>query len=45
MDYEDDFDDDNKEDKLSVTSYESQKLSSDAKEVKKIDTRKRTRWV
>jgi len=36
MDYEDDFDDDNKEDKLSVTSYESQKLSSDAKEVKKL---------
>jgi len=36
MDYDDDFDTDNKEDKLSVKSFEKKKLSSEAKEVKKL---------
>jgi len=36
MDYDHDFDDDNKEDKLAVKAFVKKKLSSDAKEVKKL---------
>jgi len=36
MDYDDEFDDDNREDKLSTNSFESKKLSTDAKETKKL---------